>query len=66
MTGYPELAVGGVLMAPFVGYAVAALAILLVLRPLLRLVAFDRAFFNPPVANLCLYVLVLAALIVMF
>ena len=65
MTGYGELVIGGVLMAPFVAYAAGALAIVLALRPVLRLVAFDHAFANPPVANLCLYVLVLAALIVL-
>lgn len=66
MTGYPELVIGGVLMSPFVTYAAAALAIMLALRPVLRRLAFDRAFANPPAANLCLYVLVLAALIVLF
>ncbi|WP_237477984.1 DUF1656 domain-containing protein [Lichenibacterium dinghuense] len=66
MTGYGEFVVGGVLMAPFVAYAAGALAIVLTLRPVLRRVAFDRAFANPPLANLCLYVLVLAALIVLF
>jgi Protein of unknown function (DUF1656) len=47
-------------------YAGAALAIFAVLRPFLRLVAFDRAFSNPPVAGLSLYVLILALLIVLF
>ena len=65
MTGYPEFVVGGVMMAPFVAYAAAALAIVLVLRPILRLIAFDSAFSNPPVAHLCVFVLVLAALIVL-
>ncbi len=66
MTGYPELVVGGVLMSPFVAFAAGALAIVLTLRPVLRRIAFDRAFANPPLANLCLFVVVLAALIVLF
>jgi hypothetical protein len=36
------------------------------LRPFLHLVAFDHAFSNPPVAELSLYVLILALLIVLF
>jgi hypothetical protein len=45
----------GVLVAPFVIYAGAAIAIFAVLRRFLHLVAFDRAFSNPPVAELSLY-----------
>ena len=63
---FPELTIGGVLVAPFVIYAGAAIAIFAVLRPFLRLVAFDRAFSNPPLAELSLYVLLLSLLIVLF
>ena len=66
MHNFPELTVGGVLIAPFVIYAGAAIAIFVLLRPFLRLVDFDRAFSNPPVAELSLYVLILALLIVVF
>jgi hypothetical protein len=66
MHSFPELTIGGVLAAPFVIYAGAAIAIFAVLRPFLRFVAFDRAFSNPPVAELSLYVLILALLIVLF
>jgi hypothetical protein len=66
MHSFPELTIDGVLVAPFVLYAGAALAILGVLRPFLRLVAFDRAFSNPAVAELSLYVLVLALLVALF
>ena len=66
MMHFPELTIGGVLVAPFVIYAGAAIAIFAVLRPLLRLVAFDRAFSNPPLAQLSFYVLILALLIVLF
>lgn len=64
MHTFPELTIGDVLLAPFVTYAVAALFIYLLLRPILRLVAFDRLFANPPVAQLSLYVVILASLIV--
>jgi hypothetical protein len=63
---FSELTIGGVLVAPFAVYAGAAIAIFAVLRPILHLVAFDRAFSNPPVAELSLYVLILALLIVLF
>ena len=66
MHSFSELTIGGVLVAPFVIYAGAAIAIFAVLRPFLRLVAFDHAFSNPPVAELSLYVLILALLIVLF
>jgi hypothetical protein len=66
MHGFPELTIGGVLVAPFVIYAGAAIAIFAALRPVLYLIAFDRAFSNPPVAELSLYVLILALLIVLF
>jgi hypothetical protein len=62
----PVLTIGGVLVAPFMIYVGAAIAIFAVLRPFLHLVAFDRAFSNPPVAELSLYVLILALLIVLF
>jgi hypothetical protein len=64
--GFSELTIGGVLVAPFVMYAGTAIAIFAVLRPVLHLIAFDRAFSNPPVAELSLYVLILTLLIVLF
>jgi uncharacterized protein DUF1656 len=63
---FPELTIGGVLIAPFVIYAGAAIAIFAVLRPFLHLVGFDRAFISPPIAELSLYVVILALLIVLF
>jgi hypothetical protein len=66
MHSFSELTIGGVLMAPFVMYAGVAIAIFAVLRPVLHLIAFDRAFSNPPVAELSLYVLILTLLIVLF
>ena len=64
--GFSELTIGGVLVAPFVIYAGTAIAIFAVLRPVLHLIAFDRAFSNPPVAELSLYVLIFTLLIVLF
>jgi hypothetical protein len=66
MHSFPELTIGGVLIAPFVIYAGAAIAMFAVLRPFLHLVAFDRVFSHPPVAELSLYVVILALLIVLF
>jgi uncharacterized protein DUF1656 len=66
MHSFSELTIGGVLVAPFVMYAGTAIAIFVVLRPVLHLIAFDRAFSNPPVAELSLYVLILALLILLF
>lgn len=66
MHSFPELTIGGVLIAPFAIYAGTAIAIFAVLRPFLHLAAFNRVFSNPPVAELSLYVLILALLIVLF
>ena len=66
MQSFPELTIGGVLVAPFVVYAGGAFAIFAMLRPFLHLVGFDRAFSSPPIAELSLYVLILALLIGLF
>jgi hypothetical protein len=66
MREFREVTVGGVLFAPFVFYALAALGLLFALRPALRGLSIDRHFANPPVAVLSLYFIVLAALIVLF
>jgi uncharacterized protein DUF1656 len=63
---FPELIVGGVLIAPFVTYALVALVIFVLLRPALQRVNFESFFSNPPVALLSVYVTVLATLIVLF
>jgi hypothetical protein len=62
---FPELVIGGVFVAPFITYAVAALVIVLVLRPLLRLSRFGRMFSHPSVAELSLYVTILGLLTVL-
>ena len=66
MHSFRELTIGGVFIAPFVIYTGAAVAIFAALRPFLRLVAFDRAFISPPIAELSLFVVILALLIVLF
>ena len=66
MHGFHESTIGGVLVAPFVIYAGAAMAIFAVLRPFLHLVGFNSAFSNPAIAELSLYVLILALLIMLF
>ena len=66
MTAGPnELQVGGILIAPFVGYALGALAIFLLLRPLLRTLRFERVFANPPLVEAALYVCILGLLVVL-
>ena len=66
MHGFSELTIGGVLIAPFVIYAAAAVTVFAALRPVLHLVGFDRAFISPAVAELSFYVSILAMLIVLF
>jgi hypothetical protein len=65
MHSFPGLTLDGVLVAPFVIYAGGAIAIFAMLRPFLQFVAFDRAFSSPLIAELSLYVLILALLIVL-
>jgi hypothetical protein len=62
---FSELVVGGVLISPFVTYLAAALALFLLLRPVLARAGFEGLFSAPPVALLSLYVVLLALLIVL-
>ncbi|MDP4025933.1 DUF1656 domain-containing protein [Methylobacterium sp. NEAU 140] len=62
---FHELVLGGVLVSPFVTYVAAALAVFLLLRPVLARVGFEDLFSAPPVALLSLYVVILALLIVL-
>ncbi len=63
---FRELVIGGVLVAPLIWYAVAALVVVLILRPILNLVRFSRIFSNPSIAELSLYVTVLGLLVLLF
>jgi hypothetical protein len=55
--------VGGVLLAPFVTYAIAALAIVLIGRPVLRFTGFAKMFSHASIAELSVYVTILGLLI---
>ena len=63
---FAELVVGGVLFAPFVTYLVAALGLIIVLRPLLHVVGFAKMFSHVSVAELSLYVTLLSLLMLLF
>ena len=63
---FAELVVGGVLFAPFVTYLVAALVLIVVLRPLLLVVGFAKMFSHASVAELSLYVTVVSLLMLLF
>ena len=63
---FSELVIGGVLVAPFVAYAVSALAISLALRPILHFIGFAKLFSPPSIAELSLYVTILGLLTVLF
>lgn len=60
---FHEFVIGGVLIAPFLTYAVAALAIILVLRPMLHLIGLARMFSHVSIAELSLYVVLLGTLV---
>ena len=66
MHPFAELIVGDVFVAPFLRYALAALVILLALRPILRLCRFETLFSRPAVAEVSLYVTILGLLTIAF
>lgn len=59
MPVFHELVIGGVLVAPAVSYALAALFIIVLLRPLLRVARISRFVSNTAVAELGIYVTIL-------
>ena len=63
---FPELIIGGVLVAPFVTYLMTALVVIIVLRPLLHVVGFAKMFSDPSVAELSLYITILGLLMLLF
>jgi hypothetical protein len=63
---FPELIIGGVLVAPFVTYLVVAFVLIVVLRPLLHVVGFAKMFSHASVAELSLYVTILSLLVLLF
>ncbi len=63
---FHELVIGGVLIAPLMTYAVVALFVVLLIRPLLRFTGFLRIFSNAAIAELSLYVTILGMLVLFF
>jgi hypothetical protein len=63
---FPELVIGGVLLAPFVTYLMVTLVIIIVLRPLLLVVGFSRMFSHAAIAELSLGVAILGLLMLLF
>jgi hypothetical protein len=60
---FRELVVGGVLFAPFVAYALVALMVVLISRPILRFTGFANMFSHASIAELSIYVTILGFLI---
>jgi len=63
---FPELIIGGVLVAPFVTYLITALLVIIVLRPLLHVVGFAKMFSHASIAELSLYVTILSLSMLLF
>jgi Protein of unknown function (DUF1656) len=63
---FRELVIGGVLIAPLLSYAVATIATIVILRPVLHLAGFSNLFSNPPIAELCLYIAIFGLLTLLF
>ena len=63
---FRELVIGGVLVAPFITYAITALLVVLLIRPVLHVAGFSRLFSNPSIAELSLYVTILGLLVLLF
>lgn len=62
---YKDIHLGGVLVSSFVGYALLAFVILLVLRLVFARIRLSRYVANAPLAEAGIYVCVLALLIVL-
>ncbi|MGC5779198.1 DUF1656 domain-containing protein [Methylobacterium sp. NFXW15] len=60
---YKDIHFGGVMVSSFVGYALAAFAVLVLLRFLFARIRFSRYVANAPLAEAGIYVCVLALLI---
>ena len=60
---HKDIQIGGVLISSFVGYALVALAIILVLRFVFSRIRLSRYVANAPLAEAGLYMCVLALLI---
>ncbi len=58
-----EIEIGGILLSPFVAYALGALLLLMLLRVAFRRMRFNRYVANPPLAEAGIYMCLLALLI---
>jgi hypothetical protein len=63
---YRELVIGGVLIAPIVSFALAALLAFLLLRPIVHAVRLTRFFGSPSLAELCLFISIFGLLALLF
>ena len=63
---FPELVIGGVLLAPFVIYLAAALVVIVVLRPIFHVVGVAKMFSHASIAELSLYVAILGLMMLLF
>ncbi|MBP0113858.1 MULTISPECIES: DUF1656 domain-containing protein [Bradyrhizobium] len=61
-----DFIVGCLLISPIVAFGVMALLLLLLLRPLLSGLGFERLFSNPPLAEFCLYITMFGLLVLFF
>lgn len=59
-----EIAIGGVLFAPMMGYALAAAIVWLGLRYAIQRLNLYRFVWHPPLFNTALYVIILTAFVI--
>ncbi|HEV2542181.1 MAG TPA: DUF1656 domain-containing protein [Methylobacterium sp.] len=60
-----DLTIGGILVSPFVAYALIAFALLVGLRVVFRRIRFGRYVANAPLAEAGIYVCLLAIVVVL-
>ncbi|MCG5247189.1 DUF1656 domain-containing protein [Methylorubrum extorquens] len=60
-----DLAIDGILVSPFIAYALIAFALLVALRVVFRWIRFGRFVANPPLAEAGIYVCLLALVVVL-
>jgi hypothetical protein len=63
---FSDVVIGGVLVSPFAAYAVIALIIFLLLRPILHRLRLAQMFSHPSIAGLSLYVTILGLVTLLF
>jgi hypothetical protein len=62
---FHELIVGGVLIAPILFYVALTLVLVMLLKPVLHLIGFQRCFSNATLAELSLYVVIFGSLVLL-